>query len=194
MIRSTDSETKAWSLKKPQRPSKPKIQRQPDFMPFQKFTRKGTQEIRWLPAEANRRSPPLLFKDIGAFLRKINDTKGVPRDSILVTMDVKALYTSIPYREGINIVTQALERRQTPTVTTRVIVELLSMISLLMINTIFKKRAALWAARALDHTSTCSWAILRPSISTQELKTGTGRTQGSKTTFSWYGQTRKNPF
>ena len=71
---------------------------------------------------------PSFVKDTGAFLRKIESTKKVSRNSILVTMDVSSLYTNIPHREGINAVAQTLERRQNPTVITRVIIKLLTLV------------------------------------------------------------------
>ena len=43
-------------------------------------------------------------------------------------MDVSALYTSIPHREGINAVAQALESRKNPTIITRVIIKFLTLI------------------------------------------------------------------
>ena len=37
------------------------------------------------------------IKDTGVFLRKIEKTKKGPKNSILLTMDVAALYTNIPH-------------------------------------------------------------------------------------------------
>ena len=71
---------------------------------------------------------PSYIKDTGAFLRKISNTKGVPRDAILVTLDVKALYTSIPHKEGINSAAQYLEKRTSPSIATRVIIKFLALI------------------------------------------------------------------
>ena len=63
---------------------------------------------------------PSFIKDTGAFLRKIEATKKVNPSTILVTMDVSALYTSIPHREGIAAVAHALESRPNPSVPTRI--------------------------------------------------------------------------
>ena len=45
---------------------------------------------------------PSFIKDTGAFLRKIEAKKKVSPNSILVTMDISALYTNIPHKEGIS--------------------------------------------------------------------------------------------
>ena len=71
---------------------------------------------------------PSYIKDTGAFLRRINSIKFVPRNSILVTMDVSSLYTNIPHREGINATAQALQNRGSPSIPTRVIIKFLSLI------------------------------------------------------------------
>ena len=69
---------------------------------------------------------PSFVKDTGAFLRKVKATRNVPRDAILVTMDVGSLFTNIPHNEGINTVARALERRNNPTIPSRVIIKFLS--------------------------------------------------------------------
>ena len=71
---------------------------------------------------------PSYIKDTGAFLRKIEATKKVKPNSILVTMDVSALYTSIPHREGINATAHALESRENPSIATRVILKFLTLV------------------------------------------------------------------
>ena len=71
---------------------------------------------------------PSYIKDTGAFLRKIESTKQVNPNAILVTMDVAALYTSIPHREGINAVAHYLEKRENPSIATRVILKFLTLI------------------------------------------------------------------
>ena len=67
-------------------------------------------------------------KDTGDFLRKISQLKKLPKDAILVTMDVASLYTNIPHAEGINAAAHALEKRQSPTISTRVLLKFLSLI------------------------------------------------------------------
>ena len=71
---------------------------------------------------------PSFIKDSGAFLRKIEATKKVNPNDILVTMDVSALYTSIPHREGMNAVAHYLLKRENPSIAARVILKLLSLI------------------------------------------------------------------
>ena len=72
---------------------------------------------------------PSYVKDSGAFLRKVNSIKEpLPKDAILVTMDVSALFTSIPHRDGLNAVAHALESRTSPSIPTRVILKFLHMI------------------------------------------------------------------
>ena len=71
---------------------------------------------------------PSFIKDTGDFLRKIDKTKKVRPNSILVTMDVSSLYTSIPHKEGLNAVAHALEARPNPTISTRVILKLLYLV------------------------------------------------------------------
>ena len=50
-------------------------------------------------------------KDSTHFLRRINTMKKIPDNSILVTMDVRSLYTNIPNKEGIEAVETILKRR-----------------------------------------------------------------------------------
>ena len=71
---------------------------------------------------------PSYVKDTGAFLRKIEKIGKIPKDSILVTMDVSSLYTNIPHREGLNATARALEARTDKKVPTRVLQKFLSLI------------------------------------------------------------------
>ena len=50
-------------------------------------------------------------KDSTAFIRKINSMEKIPDNSILVTMDVRSLYTNIPNKEGIEAVETTLKRK-----------------------------------------------------------------------------------
>ena len=68
------------------------------------------------------------IKDTTDFLNKISHLKNIPKDSILVTMDVKSLYTNIPHNEGINAVAQSLEGNDQSTCSTRMILKFLSLI------------------------------------------------------------------
>ena len=71
---------------------------------------------------------PSYVQDTGAFLRKIKKIGRVPKNSILVTMDVSSLYTNIPHREGLNAAARALEARTNRTVPTRVLIKFLSLV------------------------------------------------------------------
>ena len=68
------------------------------------------------------------IKDTTNFLTKLAKIKDLPKDSILVTMDVASLYTNIPHNEGINAVAQALESNDSSSVSTRVIIKFLSLV------------------------------------------------------------------
>ena len=62
------------------------------------------------------------------FLNKLNLVNDIPKDSILVTMDVKSLYTNIPNNQGIAAVKNAYDKYQNKTVTTKVITTFLALI------------------------------------------------------------------
>ena len=47
---------------------------------------------------------PSFVKDSNDFINKINAVKSVPKNSYLVTMDARSLYTNIPNAEGISAV------------------------------------------------------------------------------------------
>ena len=51
------------------------------------------------------------FKDSTDFIRKINSMEKIPDNSILVTMDVRSLYTSIPNKERIEAVETTRKRK-----------------------------------------------------------------------------------
>ena len=57
------------------------------------------------------------IKDTSDFVKKIKEMGKVPKDSILVTMDVKALYTNVDHNEGSEAMHEALSgsnRRRNP--------------------------------------------------------------------------------
>ena len=68
------------------------------------------------------------IKDTTDFLTKLEAIGTLPKDSILVTMDVKSLFTNIPHTEGIKAVANALEAEQDKNISTRVIIKFLSLI------------------------------------------------------------------
>ena len=51
---------------------------------------------------------------------KLNRIEEVPEDSLLVSLDVKYLYTNIPNNEGIKAVKEAYDRHSSKTVSTKV--------------------------------------------------------------------------
>ena len=50
------------------------------------------------------------IKDTTDFINKITQVKNIPDDAILVSMDVRSLYTNIPNDEGVNAVKEALDK------------------------------------------------------------------------------------
>ena len=67
------------------------------------------------------------IKDTTDFINKVEEIENIPEDTILVTMDVKSLFTQIPHNEGINAVARTLERLEKSNVSNRVILKLLSL-------------------------------------------------------------------
>ena len=67
------------------------------------------------------------IKDTTDFINKIEKILNLPELAILVTMNVKSLFTNIPHAEGINAVAKALEKLKDITISNRVILKLLSL-------------------------------------------------------------------
>ena len=57
---------------------------------------------------------PSYVKDTTDFLQKLKNIPEVPKDTILVTMDVRSLYTNVPNDEGIEAVKSYLQTRNRP--------------------------------------------------------------------------------
>ena len=55
---------------------------------------------------------PSYIKDTTDFLNKLQQIKHLPPDTLLVTLDVRSLYTNIPHNEGIEACRAALNTRQ----------------------------------------------------------------------------------
>ena len=55
------------------------------------------------------------IQDTTHFLQKLNDLDEIPSNTLLVTMDVSALYTNIPHDEGIHACTVFLARNGSST-------------------------------------------------------------------------------
>ena len=68
------------------------------------------------------------IKDTNQFLKKLEQLGKIPAKSYLVTIDVVALYTSIPHRDGILAVKEALEKRTEKQPLTWVLLRLLHLI------------------------------------------------------------------
>ena len=74
---------------------------------------------------------PSYLQDTPDFLRtldSINNQETLPPNSILVTVDVAALYTNIPTQEGLTAMQAALDQRVDKTVPTEYLMELLSLV------------------------------------------------------------------
>ena len=71
---------------------------------------------------------PSYVKDTQDFLKKLEKVKDIPLESLLVTFDVKSLYTNIPNNEGIKAVKESYEKYKEKTVSTKVIITFLSLI------------------------------------------------------------------
>ena len=65
------------------------------------------------------------IKDTTDFINKIETITDLPENTILVTMDVKSLFTNIPNTEGINAVAKALENQTDLKIPTHVIIKFL---------------------------------------------------------------------
>ena len=68
---------------------------------------------------------PSYVKD---FLKKLEKVKDISQESLLVTLDVKSLYTNIPNNEGIKAVKRSYEKCKEKTVSAKVIIALFSLI------------------------------------------------------------------
>ena len=64
---------------------------------------------------------PSYVRDTTNFLQKLDKVKNIPNDCLLVTLDVKPLYTNIPENEGIKAVREAYDRYPNKTVAKKVI-------------------------------------------------------------------------
>ena len=74
---------------------------------------------------------PSFLKDTPHFLRfvkHINNNETLPENTILVTMDVKALYTNIPHFEGIQCVREALDDKSTSDIPNEFIIRMLEIV------------------------------------------------------------------
>ncbi len=90
-----------------------------------------TEKISALVDECIKRYVPLLpsyVKDTTDFINKIEQVDHLPQDTILVTFDVKSLYTNIPNDEGIQAVLEHVLRDKNRTLEVRWIRDLLRLV------------------------------------------------------------------
>ena len=71
---------------------------------------------------------PSYVKDTKDFLKKLEKLKDIPQESLLVTLDVKSLYTNIPNNEGIKAVKESYEKYKEKKVSAKVIITFLNLI------------------------------------------------------------------
>ena len=84
------------------------------------------------------KAQPSYIQDTTHFLKKLEVMKPLlPRDFILFTMDIKALYPSVPKHEGLAACQRALEMRSDQSVTTEATLQMLRFV---LDNNIFKFR------------------------------------------------------
>ena len=70
------------------------------------------------------------FKDTTDFINKLENVKDRSKDSVLVTLDVKALYTNIPNHEDIEAVKETPNIQVKKPIATRVIIKFLYFVSI----------------------------------------------------------------
>ena len=71
---------------------------------------------------------PSYVRDTKDFITKLNHVGDIPKESLLVTLDGKSLYTNIPNNEGIKAVREAYEKHSSKKISTKVIIAFLSLI------------------------------------------------------------------
>ena len=71
---------------------------------------------------------PSYVKETQDFLKKLEKVKVIPQESLLVTLEVKSLYTNIQNNEGIKAVKESYEKYKEKTLSTKVIITFFSLI------------------------------------------------------------------
>ena len=118
---------------------------------------------------------PSYVKDTQNFLRKLEKVKDIPQESLLVTLDVKSLYTNIPNNESIKAVKESYEKYKEKTVSTKVIITFLSLILTLnnfavIAHTTNQQWAVPWVQYVLHPRRTFLLKILKQNTSIHTLK------------------------
>ena len=75
-----------------------------------------------------RKDIPSYLRDTNIFLTTLNHVSHIPKESLLVTLDVKSLYTVISNNEGIKAVREAHDKHPSKTVSAKVIITFLRLI------------------------------------------------------------------
>ena len=68
------------------------------------------------------------LRDTKDFITKLNQLKSIPNNSILVTMDVRSLYTNIDHHEGAEACFEALEKRKNKTISSSLLRRLILLV------------------------------------------------------------------
>ena len=87
--------------------------------------------------QPHAKSLPSYIKDTSDFTNRINKTKDINKDTILVTLNVKSLYTNIPNHEGIETLKSALNSVSKKPIATKVIIKFLFVLTLTLSNFVF---------------------------------------------------------
>ena len=74
---------------------------------------------------------PSYIKDLSDFINRVNETKNINKDTVLVTLDLKSFYNNIPNHEGIEAVKSALNSVSQKPIATKVIIKLFFLILIL---------------------------------------------------------------
>ncbi len=53
------------------------------------------------------------FQDTTDFINQLNNIEPIPANALLITMDVRSLYTNISNEDGLRALTKLLDNRQT---------------------------------------------------------------------------------
>ena len=118
---------------------------------------------------------PSYVRDTTDFLQKLDKVKNIPNGCLLVTLDVKSLYTNIPNNERIKALREAYDNHPNKTVATKVIIRFLSLIPTLN-NFVFNSinylpiMGCAWGQSVLQHTQIFSWHNLKNNIYIPALK------------------------
>ena len=111
---------------------------------------------------------PSYVRDTTDFFQKLDKVKNIPNDCLLVTLDVKSLYTNIPNNKGIKAVREAYDNHPNKTVATKVIITFLSLI--LNLNNFVSNSTNYLQIMRYAHTQIFSWVNLKSNIYIPTLK------------------------